>query len=596
MNERLDSCKEEHDHDVFDERYIPARLIDVSSEIPCLKVRENIPLSASSGGLKYAALSYCWGSGTQVKTTADTLQSRKAGISEIEMPQVLRDAIRVTRALGISFLWMDALCILQDDQSDWEKQCAEMHKIYGSAHVTLCVANSGSCNEAFLQQTAPFIRQPFQSIRAPDMKGSFLVQCNEHVPGDRDDESHQLLYADFFNSHWSRRGWIFQETRLSTRKLIFGRCNPYFLCDHTYQARGKCAVSARWLMHIDKGLFQRTPKDIYEAWNEEVLNSYSEYDASLFSYDSDVLPALSGLATLFGKRLKDFYYAGHWKRDLYRSLAWSGNRWKSQPFVPAGLIIPSWSPLAKGYSESYQYILRSAVDLRSEIRVPRVQILTVGENPFGTLKECRLWIRGYVLNISCMKVQLSPDPSSGRDPRQWHLVVQRHCFGHLQFDWQAGLDDPWKRDPSVEDVKQLKLLLLGSFQDHTSEEVPEDEGSERSSVRNYQDWESAPSDNAGEENEILDHSEESCEGSCSQGPASYEDTSTAGDGGRGDHRCQIPIRRGYGLIISPTGNDGEFRRVGAVFSRPSSRKCTPHGDGDLKALQSLAQMETVQLV
>lgn len=568
----LDSCNEEHDHDVFDERYIPERLIDVSSEIPCLKVRENTPLSASSGGLKYAALSYCWGSGTQVKTTADTLQARQAGISETEMPQVLRDAIRVTRALGISFLWMDALCILQDVPSDWEQQCAEMHNIYGSAHVTLCVANSSSSNEAFLQQKVPCLRLPFQSFQAPNKKGSFLVQYNKHMSGafinpSSDSESGQLLSADVGNSHWTKRGWVFQEKRLSTRKLVFGRCNIYFVCQHIYQARGKCVISGQYEVHIKDVLAQETLQQALDIWNGSILGSYSQYDASSFRRVADVLPALSGLATLFHNRLNDVYYAGHWGRDLYKSLSWTRRGLPSYSMPPAGLMIPSWSRLAKGYTESYVYNhllwqLDERRPIRSEIRLHKARVSTVGDNPFGVLRECCLWIRGYTLDMSHRELQISfePQPEVPLTVGASHLVVHGRCFGHLEFDWEDGDDDPGKH-PSNEDVKELKLLLLGSF-----------------------------------EYEVRTDGEESSEESCSQKHTTDEKTPTVGDGGSGRRQFQVPIMRGYGLIISPTGNDCKFRRVGTVSSARGSHECAPHGDGDLKDLSSLAQMETVQLV
>lgn len=534
MNRRLELCKEQHDHghDRFDQTYIPDRLIDVRSETLRLIFRNEILPSNCSSEFKYAALSYCWGSGeSQAKTTTTTLYDRQAGISEAEMPPVLCDAIRVTRALGISFLWVDALCILQDDQSDWERQCAEMNNIYGAAHVTLCVANSRSCDEGFLRQTLPCIRLPFQSLQEPEVAGSFLVQCNDHLSGgsfpySHPEESGQLLCDDVLSSRWDERGWIFQENQLSTRKLIFGSRNLYFECNYMSQARGKHVTSDRYRLKIKPPsvsitFTEKNPKVIYEAWDSSILYEYSTYDASSFSCAADVLPALSGLARLFGDRLKDAYYAGHWERDLYRSLSWNGPRLSSLAKRPAELIIPSWSLLAKGDIDPYTKDLSFQLDLRSEIKILKARVVTVGDNPFGALKECRLWIRGYTLDMNRGELQVM-GPLENRRWGGWHLVVHQYCFGHLSFDWQAGLDDPRSTCPSAEDIRGLKLLLLGSFKGHEF------------------------------------------------------------------------TRQGYGLIISPTGNNHEFRRVGVILAGQYSHMCTPHGD--LEALQSLAQLETVQLV
>lgn len=509
------------------------------------------------------------------------------------MPPVLRDAIRVTRDLDIPFLWIDALCILQDDHSDWEQQCAEMHNIYGSAQVTLCAANSRSCNDGFLQQKIPCVRLPFQSYRAPDMAGSFLVQHVDPVWGSSFD-SERLRHIDVDKSLWNERGWVFQENKLSTRKLMFGRCAVYFVCGHMEHTRGKDVSPFGLEPHISDDLVELDSQVIHAAWDRDILFSYSKYGASTFSYAQDVLPGLSGLARLFGGRLKDVYYSGHWGRNLYRSLSWCAPNRISHPERPAALMIPSWSRLAKGYTESYAYNYSlNWIDLRSEINVPRARVTTFGDNPLGALKECRLWIRGYTLDMNRSEVHVSAEPRPTPGKGRWHLVLHGRCFGHLGFDWQAGHDDPNMTCPSKEDVRELKLLLLGSFKYSTSEGTSEDEGSEEFSFQSNQD--SAAENNSSDESEGQEHIEEGCEKSNSHEHASDEEISILGDDDS-DHRQSRIIRRGYGLIISPTGNDGEFRRVGLVYAIPRVYECMPHGEGDLEDLQSFAQVETVQLV
>lgn len=600
MNQRLELCREEHDHVVFDDTFIPERLLDVSSETPRLRLRKDILQSGCSSDLKYSALSYCWGSGeSQAKTYVATLHDRQAGIREAEIPLVLRDAIRVTRALGISFLWIDALCILQDDISDWERQCAEMHTIYGSAHVTLCIANTRSCSEGFLEQTSPCVRLAFQSLREPDIASSFLVRYMNLLPGHQYRNwppifhSFQLLLSDVEESRWKERGWVFQEDKLSTRKLIFGRCNLYFVCHDFQHARGKKYPSDQYGPLVGRVLAKEDLNSMYDDWDDNILRTYSTYDASTFSFAADILPALAGLARLFGNRLKDSYYAGHWERDLYRSLSWESSISYSEPVQPVGIIIPSWSRLAKGHTNSYAYHrYHIERDFRSEINVPKARVVTVSDNPFGALKECRLWIRGYTLDMSRKELQISAQPNLTELWGQWHLVVHGRCYGHLAFDWQNGYKDFQKACPSKDDVKGLKLLLLGSFEDYISKGVPGVEGSERLSIHN--DQHSAAKEEGGDED--ADHVEEGCEERWSQRHTRDPETSNIGDDDSRHRQFQIPVRRGYGLIISPTGNDSEFRRVGAVFAGMSSKQCGLNCDSNLKELQSLAHIETVQLV
>lgn len=584
---------------MFDQAYIPERLVDVSFETPRLILRHDILQSGRSSGLKYVALSYCWGPGeSQLTTTTATLYDRQAGISEPEMPAVLRDAIQVIKALGFSFLWIDALCILQDEESDWEQQCSEMHNIYGSAQVTLCVANSRSCDEGFLQPTSPRVRLPVQSLRASDMTSSFLVQYNGSLSNGRFIqngaliESWEFIYRDMEESLWNKRGWVFQEKTLSTRRLMFGRCNVYFECDDIQHARGIGIPSNRYDPNISKYLAEKDLNDVYYFWDRDILLHYSECDATTFTYAGDVLPALSGLARLFSNRLTDVYYAGHWERDLYRSLSWMGPLVRSHSPRPDGLVIPSWSRLAKGYTETSRYpkSSRNLFDLRSEIKTSKARVVPIGDDPFGALKECSLWIRGYTLDMNRKEVQISSEPMV-TNREQWHLVVHGRCFGDLEFDWKAGLSDPKERCPSAEDVKSLKTLLLGSFiKFSTYNEVSEDRESEWSTIPDDQD--SELKDESGDESESQDQSGGSSERGHCQDPAPDEEASTRDDDSQ--HRqSQRPIRQGYGLIISPTGNDGQFCRVGVVFAPDS---CMPRGDGNLEALHGLAQMETVHLV
>lgn len=82
---------------------------------------------------RYGALGYCWGgaedASLQIKTTADTLAKRQSAIDTHSLTAVLRDAIFVTKTLSIPHIWVDSLCILQDDISDWEQQCLEVAAI-----------------------------------------------------------------------------------------------------------------------------------------------------------------------------------------------------------------------------------------------------------------------------------------------------------------------------------------------------------------------------------------------------------------------------------------------------------------------------------
>lgn len=128
----------------------PTRLLDLAafgggSNLVC-----NIKLCDITGSCpEYLTLNHCWGTGElgipeDIKTKTDTLQERKARITVARFPQTFRDAIEITLHLGFRYLWIDALCIIQDSPEDWATESRKMGYIY--SHAVLNIAASGSSN------------------------------------------------------------------------------------------------------------------------------------------------------------------------------------------------------------------------------------------------------------------------------------------------------------------------------------------------------------------------------------------------------------------------------------------------------------------
>jgi Heterokaryon incompatibility protein (HET) len=109
---------------------LPLRVIDVGP--PHGMTEPFLSVGSDRKGI-YATLSYRWGDAQTFKTTSSNIQMLQAKISLGSLPRTLQDTIVVTRLLGLRYLWIDALCILQDNELDWQQQSATMHKIYGNA-------------------------------------------------------------------------------------------------------------------------------------------------------------------------------------------------------------------------------------------------------------------------------------------------------------------------------------------------------------------------------------------------------------------------------------------------------------------------------
>lgn len=155
ISNAISRCHENCAHGQPD--FLPKRLIDISPESgdeqPRLIITEKAIATTTVPGHchRYAALSYCWGDAAlQLKTESATLSQNLQSIPIETMPEVMRDAVAICRALSIRYLWIDSLCIIQDNKSDWEQESEVMGLIYQSAFLTICAVSSDSCHRGFL--------------------------------------------------------------------------------------------------------------------------------------------------------------------------------------------------------------------------------------------------------------------------------------------------------------------------------------------------------------------------------------------------------------------------------------------------------------
>ncbi|KAI1737366.1 heterokaryon incompatibility protein-domain-containing protein [Xylaria scruposa] len=454
MKSMIEECKK-HNHTLPTVDYVPDTLLDVQGETPRLISATSINSTVKDQSIRYAALSYCWGNPEEAKyqltTTAETIEQRRAGVPYDEMPPVLRDAVNVTKNLEIPFLWIDSLCIIQDNISHWENQCPQMDKIYGHAEVTILAASSNSCRESFLQPKGIDTLLPFHSRQRPD-----------------------LTETDLFESRLGNRGWAVQERILSTRRIIFGRSNIHFSCPNVTRAFRPHQAPTQ----IEKGLCQvrnvHTNK-LYECWTL-VLNEFGKLSTDSFTKPTDLLPAISGIAAYFGSRLGDEYCAGHWRKDLDKSLMWQKMKSSLEPkssylrsiHSADPYIVPSWSQLGKS---GFQFM--SADRLSRDNHAPEIdaKISLGGSNPFGAIQDAELKVRSYTmrfLDVYTIK------PTSLRYTdfccAPWVVRFTRKN-GRRIFDCHFWVDYSLQDAEVHEDAKEWKWVLLGT-QEYSCGKLP----------------------------------------------------------------------------------------------------------------------------
>lgn len=188
----------------------------------------------------YAALSYVWGGDQKVKLTQDNKNAlhEPKSLSNAGLLKTITDAIDVTKRLGIKFLWIDALCILQDgsdaSKEDRNYQLEIMGSIYSCAFITI-IGACGIGADAGLWGLQPGSREVIQEEAVEVIPGKLglVATCSSQQAWTQKSEamSRELRREDVDASTWSTRAWTYQERSLSRRCLIFGEGQVFWACD-----------------------------------------------------------------------------------------------------------------------------------------------------------------------------------------------------------------------------------------------------------------------------------------------------------------------------------------------------------------------------
>ncbi|KDN71792.1 hypothetical protein CSUB01_11749 [Colletotrichum sublineola] len=360
-------CETECGHIKQTSSFLPTRLIDVGQtdqDGPRLVLSETLTNRATvnSPKVEYATLSYCWGpkedADQQLKTTRATLSAHLEKVPIESMTPVVRDTVITCRALGIQYLWVDALCIIQGDSEDWNKESLSMSRVYYCSALTICPLASASCLQGYLSFRPSGYDVPFQSTKQNSVQGTYTL-----YPSSDDRVSSwnwSPLMIDLRQAVWDTRGWTYQENMLSTRLLFFGPGLWHFACEEGAVSEDSYFESGSVVHGSLRALVAKAqepePEDPVEA-SRRVRDAYARWDETLTiqtrecSYREDLLPGIAGLAAECAKITKDTYLAGLWGGDLHYGLVWEVvnpeigdlSTSLSQKRQPCSYVAPSWS-------------------------------------------------------------------------------------------------------------------------------------------------------------------------------------------------------------------------------------------------------------
>jgi Heterokaryon incompatibility protein (HET) len=412
---------------------LPTRVIDIGAE----DGSEEPKLLLSQGHRsRYATLSYCWGGPVWFTLTLANLGDMLQCISWSDLPVTFCEALEVTRALGIRYLWIDALCIIQDSDSDKAIEMAKMDQVYHDSSLTICAANASVSSISFLNIFYP------RSMPNPYR----LAKINFPVPGGLVgnvflEEEHRY---DPREEPLNKRGWALQERLLSPRVLTFGSFQMYWHCQSEHHCEGGTVrdVWKKGTERLGHNTFRGKPTheisaevtQVYDNW----LDILEDYTQRQLTFRADLLPALSGIATRFGIVLNDTFCAGLWRNDLQVGLAWNTGADPLTP-KPSEYRAPTWS-WASVDGEVYWNMRRREV--KSEI-VMQTKIISCDIQPkfslapLGEVKGGTIEIHGLVREFDWDgKVNIEDEDKGGYVASMWPDLIEETL--HNESDNDGG--------------------------------------------------------------------------------------------------------------------------------------------------------------
>jgi hypothetical protein len=410
---------------------LPIRVIDVSSRHDPFLVETKDEYG------DYFALSYCWGEERRpdmmlfgpkskgrrgLSDPTPNMEAHKTRIPFSSMPKTLQDAVVVTRRLGVRYLWIDALCIVQGDDEEWANEHDNLGDIYTNANLVIAADTADGLGMGFLRNNISTTL--------------WNVPRRSETPGCPSPLS--------LDEPLNRRAWSLSEMIFSTRVVHFTSISIIWECNTGRHCTLGCSlrfeeardeeISFRVFRHVQLAKHY-TKAELYRQWNilvEHFTRRQINSNRNENFKDAQRLVALSRLAKRFSFVLKevhgctDEYLAGMWRQNLTTSLLWSVENGLEQspnvswrrPVVPRA---PSWSWAAVEGPVFYDM----CSDFQSKVWIEEATVTLFSDSdPFDQVREGRLVVQGKALH----KLR----------------VARVDCTGHVCDISGSGFGGVWK--------------------------------------------------------------------------------------------------------------------------------------------------------
>ena len=399
----LDDCIENHDKCKAsqDPHWYPERLLYLTQGKACKDALQLVQTTHHIPTSRYIALSHCWGLKSPLRTTKRNLAQFINEISISDLPMTFQNCVTTARELGVRYIWIDSLCIIQDDRQDWARHARSMDLIYENALFTVAAVCSPNGQVPYLGPHAPSNRASWQvvninidtpSVEPPtNAKGLPQAQLKARKYGPD-------LFPGWCYGPLEYRGWAWQERYLSVRIINFTK----------EEARWHCKVSKvceciGTVQHPDPELQQRPGYQADELEDLPTIQQWrsivTAYSDRSLTFSTDRLPALSGVASRFSTSLQSEYLGGMWLSDFPRTLAWYRRELSDSPTgkpkmwrsLDNGVPSWSWASISGQANWMWEFDFESSsfknVPIESRVELIDYRYKTITDNVFGEVEK-----------------------------------------------------------------------------------------------------------------------------------------------------------------------------------------------------------------
>ena len=497
---------------------LPSRILKVESQGSKLEVK--LVVAGDSQRSNYIALSHCWGkSKHMLTTTTQTFRQHLAGIDWDSLPKTFQDALTITAELNIDYLWIDSLCILQDDLRDWEIESAKMGDIYSKSYLTIAATGSVDCDGGLLntrrrlfdeegELAVPHkIKEIFHPVTSAETK-IFVRHAMSGSPLQLRSMGSSVMQPMF--APLLTRAWCFQERLLSPRVVHFHGEEMIFEC----KTMTRCECTALDFDHNRAvHIYGQGPESFKYRFNRTISHGGNTGEIADFwlelvalymdlrlTKESDRFPAIAGLAKLIGHFFNSYYdphkssypagttryVAGLWRHELPDSLLWRRSSalarcWRSD------IAVPTWSWAAIRYDNTQNnrgisWEKSNSVQVDERCKVIDVLGPLPGVNEYFSFADGKIILRAAIASVVLIPVKLQdPQGFPGQTESDIRTGYALSFNGEMDLDKDVAMDLTFdKRNAKTRFAyNRVYSILIASILDYSYPDHPSFESHER---------------------------------------------------------------------------------------------------------------------